>query len=91
MAERLNKRHSDLVLKRIKTSQLINRLQDNALGTLKFMTGKNKGEPYQLTDGQVRSAIFLIERTVARAEKPIQFDPNANTVQVQVSFVDPPQ
>lgn len=66
MAERLNKRHSELVLKRIKTSQLVNRLQDNALGLL-----KNKaGEPYSLSDGQVRSAIFLVERTVAKAESP---------------------
>lgn len=58
MAARLNPRHSELVLKRIKTSQLVNRLQDNALGKV------------ILTPEQVRSACFLIERTLAKAENP---------------------
>jgi len=58
MAARLNPRHSELVLRRIKTSQLVNRLQDNALGKI------------VLTPEQIRSATFLIERTVARAEAP---------------------
>lgn len=66
MAARLNRRHSELVLARIKTSQLVNRLQDNALGNLK----NSKGESIQMTEGQVRSATFLVERTLAKAENP---------------------
>lgn len=62
MAARLNPRHSDLVLKRIRTSQLVNRLQDNAMGKI------------VLTPEQVRSACFLIERTLAKAENPKQLD-----------------
>lgn len=58
MAARLNPRHSELCLARIKTSQLINRLQDNALGKI------------ALTAEQVRAACFLIERTLAKAEAP---------------------
>ncbi len=58
MAARLNPRHSDLVVRRIRTSQLINRLQDNALGKI------------ALTAEQIRSATFLIERTLAKAEAP---------------------
>lgn len=68
MAARLNPRHSALVLKRIKTSQLLNRLQDNAMGTLKT----SKGELYELTKGERASIIWLLERTLARAEAPKQ-------------------
>jgi hypothetical protein len=85
VATRLNKLHSELVLKRIKTSQLVNRLQDNALGLLKL----KDGTPYQLTRGQVQSACFLIERTLAKAEKPLQIDPNANELKLTISFLDP--
>jgi hypothetical protein len=60
MAARLNPRHSELVLKRIQTSQLVNRLQNNALGKI---------EP-ELSDSAIRSAIFLIERTLAKAQAP---------------------
>ncbi len=62
MATRLNRNHSESCLKRIQTSQLINRLQDHALGKI------------ELSGEQVRSACFLIERTLARAEAPKQLD-----------------
>lgn len=68
MAERLNKRHTDLVLKRIRTSQLVQRLQNHALGLLK--SPKDAEKPILMTDGQVRAACFLIERTLAKAEAP---------------------
>lgn len=77
MAARLNRRHSELVLKRIRTSQLVARLQDHALGTLKGPVGaagggaeKGESKPVEMTDSQVRAAIFLIERTIAKAENP---------------------
>jgi hypothetical protein len=72
MAARLNKRHSELVLQRIQTSQLINRLQEHSLGTLKGPPCEDypKGRPILLTDGQVRAACFLVERTLAKAEAP---------------------
>jgi hypothetical protein len=65
MAARLNPRHSELVLKRIKTSQLVNRLQDNALGQ------------FEMDPTAAANARFLIERTLAKAEAPKQLDVNA--------------
>lgn len=62
MAARLNPRHSELVLKRIKTSQLINRLQDNALGE------------FNMDPTAAANARFLIERTLAKAESPRQLN-----------------
>jgi hypothetical protein len=62
MAVRLNRNHSELCIARIRTSQLINRLQNHAL----------KDQP--LTPSQVDSAKFLIERTLARA--PTRTDVN---------------
>jgi len=56
MAARLNPRHSELVLKRIKTSQLINRLQDNALGE------------FEMDPVAAANARFLVERTLAKAD-----------------------
>jgi hypothetical protein len=60
MAARLNPRHTELVLRRIKTSQLVNRLQDNAMGKI---------QP-QLSKSQVDSATFLVERLIAKASAP---------------------
>lgn len=70
MAARLNKLDTSRVLERIKLSQLINRLQDNALGKLKITNGENKGKATFMTESQVSAAKFLIERRVARAEAP---------------------
>lgn len=68
MAARLNRNHSEQVLERIKLSQLVNRIQLNALGELKSPNDKDK--TVEMTDGQLRSAIFLIERKLAKAEAP---------------------
>lgn len=64
MAARLNPRHSELVVKRIKTSQLVNRLQDNALGEC------------EMDPTAAANARFLIERTLAKAEAPKQLNVN---------------
>lgn len=58
MAVRLNRNHSEICIKRIKTSQLINRLQNHALGQ------------EEMTMSEVKSAAFLIERTLAKAVAP---------------------
>lgn len=64
MAARINRHHTDQVLERIKLANLVQRLQMNALGTLK----NRRGEPIEMTDGQIRSTIFLCERRLAKAE-----------------------
>lgn len=53
MAARLNKRHSDMVRKKIQTSQLINLLQDHALGEK------------EISDSQRDSAKFLINKSIS--------------------------
>jgi hypothetical protein len=65
MAARLNRMDTERVLTRIRLSQLVNRLQDNALGKLKY-----KGQQAFMTADQIRCATFLIERKIARAEAP---------------------
>lgn len=47
-------RHDDQTRERIRTTQLINRLQANALGELKI----------EMTPGQVRSAEILLKKSV---------------------------
>jgi len=74
MAARLNPRHSDMVRAKIRTSQLINRLQDEALGKI------------ELSDGERESAKFLINKSLANP--PEQKDVNLNA-QVTVEIVDP--
>ncbi len=66
MATRLNRRHTESVLAKIRTSQLVNRLQDNALGNI------------EMTKSQVESAKFLIERTIAKAEQPRELNLTGN-------------
>jgi hypothetical protein len=53
MAVRDNGIHSERVKQRIQTTQLVKRLQDDALGKI------------ELTDGQRKSAIFLLSKTLA--------------------------
>lgn len=64
MAARLNPRHSEMVRAKIRTSQLINRLQDEALGKI------------ELSDGERESAKFLINKSLANP--PEQKDVNLN-------------
>jgi len=86
MAARLNRLDTARVLQRIKLSQLVNRLQDNAMGKLKITVGERKGEPCCMNEGQISSAKFLIERCLARAEAPK--DLNLNFAgRIEVEFV----
>ncbi len=82
MAARLNRHHSEQVLERIRLSNLVTRLQKNALRQL-----KNPNAPSELvsmTDGEIRSAIFLIERKLAKAESPKDINLNASRSLLEV-------
>jgi hypothetical protein len=84
MAARLNRHHTESVLKRIQLSNLVTRLQKNALRQL-----RNPNDPKEIvsmTEGEIRSALFLIERKMARAEAPK--DLNLNFAgRIEVEFV----
>lgn len=54
MAARHRKLHWDEVRERIKTSQLLNRLQNNGLGKLKK----------EMTLGQIRSAVAVLNKAM---------------------------
>jgi hypothetical protein len=88
MAARLNKLDTERVLERIKLSQLVNLLQNNAMGTLKTTNGEGKGQPYELSKSRIQSAMFLIERKLARAVAPQDLNVNGN---MTVIFDDPTQ
>lgn len=70
MAARLNPRHQDMVRAKIQTTQLIKRLQDEALGRLeltigqresaKFLVNKSLGNPPEQTDVNVDGQITVI-------------------------------
>lgn len=54
---------------KIRVSQLIDRLQNNALGTLKKNSGKSKDENYteeyiEMTTGQLKSAEILLNKSL---------------------------
>lgn len=85
MAARLNPRHSELVLKRIKLAQLVNLLQDNAFGAL----SNPQKIRYELSEGQIRSATFLIERLLAKANAPQELTGlQGGPILCQVKFVN---
>lgn len=54
MATRLNRRHSDMVRTKIQASQLINRLQNHALGL----------EPLELKPSQLKAIEILLKKSV---------------------------
>ena len=77
MAARLNPRHDDEARKKIQTSQLINRLQGDALGEI------------ELTDGQSASIKILLGKSLpdlqsveltGDPEKPIENNVTVNLV-----------
>lgn len=86
MAARLNRNHSELVLKRIQVSNLVTRLQKNALRQLKNPNDKN--EVVSMTQSEIDCAKFLIERTVAKAVLPQDLNLNGN---LTVLMDDPTQ
>ena len=86
MAARLNRHHSEKVLERIQLSNLVTRLQKNALRQL-----RNPNDPKEIvsmTEGEIRSACFLIERKLAKAEAPKDLNLNGN---LTFLFDDPTQ
>lgn len=86
MAARLNRNHSEQVLERIQLSNLVTRLQKNALRQLK---DSNTGEPLTMSKGEIQAATFLISRKLAMAVAPQDVNLKGNvTVQV-VRFSDP--
>jgi hypothetical protein len=72
MAERLNKNHSESCLKRIRTSQLLNRVQDHALGQV------------EMSKTELTAACFLIERTLAKAEAPKELKVSGELTLVEI-------
>lgn len=64
MAKRLQPRHQEEIRRKIQASQLINRLQDEALGKV------------ELTDGQRESARFLLTRVLS---PPVPKDDDGKT------------
>lgn len=86
MAARLNRNHSEQVLERIQLSNLVTRLQKNALRQLK---DPNTGEILTMSKGEIQAATFLISRKLAMAVAPQDVNLKGNlTVQV-VRFSDP--
>lgn len=77
MAARLNRMHSDKIRERIRIAVVVQRLEANALGELKGRTG----EYIEMTDGQIRSAIALMDRVLAKAE-------NARDINVTVTLAE---
>ena len=55
MAARINSAHAQDIRDKIKTSQLVNRLQDNALAEEEFLTA-----------GQIKSIETLLDRVIPR-------------------------
>jgi len=86
MATRLNRLHSDAVVRRIRTSQLIQRLQKHALGELRgpAKEANPEGDLIRMTDSQVRAACFLIERTLSKAEAPKNVNVSGQVTLVQL-------
>ncbi len=79
MAARLNRRHSDMVRDKIQATQLIKRLQDEALGEL------------QLTDGQRDSAKFLISKAIGNPPQEILSEHDGKVVvEIRHQGVSPP-
>jgi len=76
MAARLNPRNSELARQKIQVTQLLKRLQDEALGKI------------QMKDGQRDAAKFLVNKALGNPPTSIAIDPNANAINVRISFVD---
>lgn len=67
------------MLERIRLSQLVSRLQDFALGTLK----NRPGASCEMSKSQVSAACFLIERRLARAQAPLDVALSGNITVVR--------
>lgn len=85
MAARLNRNHSEQVLERIQLSNLVTRLQKNALRQLK---NPNTGEEMTMTKGEIQAATFLISRKLAQAVAPQDVNLKGNLTVELVRFTD---
>ena len=75
MAARLNPAHDQRTRDKIQTSQLINRLQDNALGVL----------PAELTQGQIKSIEILLKK---RLPDLAQLQSRVNALQAVITGLE---
>lgn len=57
----------EIVKQRIRATKLMQRLQNHAFGTLKNSVNGEE-VPAEMTDSQIKAAVFLLERLVPRAE-----------------------
>lgn len=76
MAARLNRNHTESCLSRIKASQLLNRVQNHALGT------------EDMTKTQLQAACWTLERLLARAIAPQDINLAGNLTVEIVRFSD---
>ena len=60
MAARINKKHDQWTRDKIKVTQLVNRLQAAALGTI----DPNTGKPLEMTPGQMKAAEVLLKKAL---------------------------
>lgn len=70
----------------IKVTQLVNRLNDNALGTLKKNSGKEKDEDYEeeyieMSTSQLRSAELLLARALPSLQATTIMGPDGEAIQ----------
>lgn len=71
---RLNRRHQDMVRSKIQASQLVNRLQDEALGKI------------ELTDGQRDSAKYLLHKILGNAPTVVEGPGDEGEHKLEVSW-----
>lgn len=78
MAARLNKRHDDEARNKIQVSQLINRLQANALGKLKA----------EMSPGQVKSATALLAKRLPDLKAMEHTGPDGGAIEHKVTRIE---
>lgn len=79
MAARLNRLHQEQCKEKIKTSQLINRLQNHALGEI------------EMTSTQLDAAKFLLNKQISNAAQIVEstVDANVTVSKIEVEIVNP--
>ena len=83
MAARINPKHTEEARARIKTTQLLNRLQGFALGEKEPVGGK----PIQMTDAQARVALGLIRKVLPDLTSTTLTGQDGGPLQVETSTV----
>lgn len=80
MAARLNNRHQEFVKAKIQASQLVNRLQNHALG--KMPKGQNP-----MDDTQIRAADILLKKVLSDAPKILATDPKNPIIPSEIAII----